>query len=321
MIFIKQPFNKRNKETQDEPVSWKSIDQSTRKQPLTPEASKKRWKSILKLIGSFLILGLMGTFGYWGYLYFSHQSESLAAVTGEEVLQNIIFKTDGVLTHKWLLSKNIIPVNEPLMKVDIFQLKNDLENLGQIKVAHVERKFPDALKIQVQEYQPILRLMVRVQNAPQHKPAHKDDKYKILLISKEGHVYNGAHYSSETLKHLPYLVDIKLERLVAGWKDIGGMQVVNQLLERARTQYPRLYAQWKSVSLKKFSVENPDILSQIIIETRSWGKIVFKITDFDTQLQRLNYIIRYANDQQLKFIESIDLTLSDQASLKLKNTQ
>ncbi len=314
MFFLKKDKFLNNKKQTKEPASWKNITQTTRKDPITPAAIKRRWILILKSIGAVGACIIFGFFIWFLWSYIVVKSESVPLINTEKSLKNIVFKTDGVLTQRWLQERLEFLKNKSLMQIDIFELKNNLESMGQIKIAIIERKFPDTLKIQVQEYHPAFRLTI-----PLKKQKNGKDQYASYLVSKEGHVYQGANYSQATLKNLPYLTGVKLRKVQGKFLDIPGIQGVSQLLEKAKLQYPKLYSRWKSISLEKFNPDPEAVGSLIIIQTRSWGKIYFASTQFDQQLSRLNYVIQYSDSQQLKFMESIDLTLQDQASLKLKN--
>ena len=70
-------------------------------------------------------------------------------------IERIEFNTNGVLTNRWLSSVVQLKMGTRLAEADISIIKAQLEAVGQVHFASVERVFPDALRIDIKEYLPI----------------------------------------------------------------------------------------------------------------------------------------------------------------------
>jgi hypothetical protein len=281
--------------------SWRDIDQNFPFTSVQHTLKHPRGKIRYILLGVCVIaLGV----GYYVY------SGSRGTVTGESrggeyLLENINFKTNGVLTRAWLNKHVPISMNQKLMAVDIFEIKRQLEGYGQIRKATVERMFPSTLKITVEERHPVLKLFVA------EKKSKK--KLRLMLVSSEGDVYSGYEYSRGALKRLPLLTDVRLTMNAGHIMPIKDFAPIYVLLQKIRRLYPNIFSQWKQISLKKY-LRGGDVPGSIItVKTKSWGEILFLPHEYEMQLDRLSYILNYAETQQIKFISTIDLTLGEQA--------
>ena len=152
----------------------------------------------------------------------------LFGVGPSELLREIYFETDGVLTDDWLDGQLDLPPNSTLMDIDIFAIQESLMEHGQTKNVMIERHFPDSLIITVQEHIPVMRTVFR----------DAQGKKRIWLVSDGGHVYEGMNYTEDTLKRLPFLIDIVLKPHGLGFKPIPGVAEVAKLLNDGRRFYP-----------------------------------------------------------------------------------
>lgn len=299
--FIRRFFGKKN----DVNHSWRDIDQSY---PLTgvQNTFKNPRGRVRYILVGLCVVGVIA-----GYFIYRHSVQPQSARSGqsEYLLENITFKTNGVLTRTWLNKHVPISMKQKLMQVDIFEIKNKLEGFGQIRKATVERVFPSTLRITIEERHPILKLYIS-----QKKPSKK---LRLMLVSSEGDIYSGYEYSKAALKRLPTLTHVRLAARDGVLLPIKDFAPVHLLLQKARRGYPKIFSQWKQVSLEKYLNGGNVVGSVITVRTHAWGEILFLPHDYETQLERLSYILNYAESQQIKFISTIDLTLGDQASLKL----
>lgn len=287
--------------------SWRSITQSGIKG--VSIHAKKRFiflcfKSLLFFI-CFIIFVL--TIGYVIQFYRKNETSFtlIAPVKNFEILSN------GTLTDTLIIPFLNLPKNIGIMNVDIFELQKKLESLGQIKEASVERKFPDTIQITLSEYLPILKI-VAVDNL---------GKRQGLLVSKEGQVFQGYGYSRKDLKKLPYLTGIQLYKSGNSFKNIPNMICIHDLLSCAQIESPHLFKYWQSVSMEYCLYENNNLGSFIKVKSKNLGEIIFAPEKFEMQLGRLNSIVSYASKEKLATIERIDLSLENQAVVKIMNNK
>ncbi len=285
--------------------SWRTITQSGLK-GITIH-SKKRYFSLCLRTGLFFIcfIILACTLVFSIHFYKSHASFITFPV------KNIEIRTNGVLTRALILPFLNLPKDIGIMNVDIFELQSRLESIGQIREAEVERQFPDSLKITIHEYLPIVKLIC----------VNELGKRQGLLVSKEGNVFKGYGYSKQKLQSLPYLTGIQLYKTGKSFKRIAYMNYVDELLSCARLESPHLFKYWKSISLEYCLYGNQDLGAFIKVKTKNIGEIIFAPEKFELQLGRLNSIISYASKQKLATIERIDLSLENQAVVKVANSK
>lgn len=285
-------------------ATWKSIEQSFQSKAVTLAARKRQFFIFSKYAGMVLavalVVGLAGFSVYW----FRSNPHGMWLTGSSDPLRKIYFETDGVLTEEWLNEQLDIPRDAGLMDINIFAVQASLMEYGQTKHVTVERIFPDALRVKLRERMPVLRLVIMDAVGKKH----------LMLVSEEGEVYPGVNYHDETLARLPYLAGVSVKRADDGFRRLEGIPTVVELLREAREHYPKLYADWKWVSVEDFDGEPFELGAEIKIKTRSAGWITFKPYDFTEQLQELDAILLYSTyNRRWKQgkIAGIDLTLAE----------
>lgn len=285
---------------------WRMITQSGLK-GVSPQSKKRRFFSRLKTLISFFGIGIFITALFFAVYFYKTHSPSTAFIP---IIKHVEIESDGVLMDSHLIRFINLPKDVHIMNVDIFHLKQRLESLAQVRSAVVERQFPDRLKIIIHEYHPILKVVA----------VDESGKHQGLLVSKEGHVFRGYGYSADNLKYLPYLTGINLRKSGKSFKTILHMDYLYELIRCAQLESPQLYKSWKSISLEYCQNGNRTIGAFIKVKTRTMGEIIFAPKKFELQLNRLNSIVSYASKQKLATIERIDLSMGNQAAVKVAST-
>jgi len=284
-------------------LDWRDLPQGNRKKT-TKVARKRRWMRICKASGLTLLLcALVGGFVY--SLYFAGSSiPQMDDLSRHQPVRQVTFITDGVLDETWLFRKIGLTSQTDISSIDIQAIKNTLEGVGQIKEASVSRNLPGELIVSVRECSPVLRA------------ATADDKGRRirLLIARDGTVFEGINYPAKALRSLPYIGGVRFSRAEDGSiLPIKGMDVVAELLEKARNRMPEIYSTWTVVSCDRFSgdVSKPDAL--IKIKSKLIEELTFKPENFDLQIERLAEVIQFVQAEHRTDILSIDLSYADQA--------
>lgn len=286
----------------DKSLNWRSIAQNV-VPPITVYAKKRLFCSKVKIC--FAVIGLVSILIFLYLLKFLLEKKTLPSylTTDLQCIKKIDFSTDGVLKREQF-SKFLYGIsNEHLMNLDLFSLKEKFETISQVKAAVLEREFPFTLCIKLSEYKPIAKIVI---------------KNKGYFISEEGYLFRGRGYSKAVIKCLPYLEGFKI---VLDKKNqlyrISHIESVRSLLELARFDFPTLYTQWQSISMEYVNEISGIISSFIKIRTRNNIEIFLAPDEFELQLKRLSLILAYASKEKLKTIERIDLTLNNQAAVKI----
>jgi hypothetical protein len=223
-------------------------------------------------------------------------------------VDKVLFDTNGVLPPSWLGTVVELRRDTAMMEIDIHTMKQQLEAHGQVKSASIERQFPNALKIDLKEHEPVLRMRVMGVN----------DRAEVRIISREGTIYKGIGYPRATLNRLPFV--LPYQHSEGGILPMRGIGQVAELLEETRRKQSNFYKTWKLVSLKHYS-GNPDFPGQVIeVRTSMVPRIIFGFnTSFAQQLDRLAVIFNYVQSRGNPPIKRIDLTLPKDAAVQFES--
>lgn len=290
--------------------TWKNIHQSIMAPSVTFTGLKRRMSVLLRYILLVLFL-LLITGSVLFVAFYNDESKGVKEwLVSDEKLASIAFLSDGILKDDWALALLRFPEDTSLMSINIQQVKERLEAVSQIKSANVVKQFPSTLVIEVQEYEPLMRLVTRGKNR----------KFNMLVVSPEGIVFEPIGYTKSMIQNIPFIEGISLKRdPLSGFYPIKGMGLVAQLLKKARDNKPHLYADWRSVSLDGLDEDEASDWAMIKVKTRKTGNIIFSVRDFDAQLERLDYIISEAQEKNLAPIRRIDLSLGEHAAVQLSS--
>ncbi len=274
----------------------------------SPQARKRRQAQIFKLIAVLVcFIAIVGGIT-WGVFAFINREEPLQIATPSKPVEQIIFDTDGVLPNSWLGSVIELRRDTTMMEVDIHAIKQQLEADGQVKSASVERQFPNALKIDVKEHEPVMRMRVMGAN----------DQPELRIVSREGTIYKGVGYPQATLGRLPYVVPYRHPE--GGFKPMRGIDRVADLLEVTRRTQPNFFKTWQLVMLEHYSGD-PELPGQVIeVRTKTVPRIIFGFnTDFAQQLDRLGVILQYVQSRGNPAVKRIDLSLQGSAAVQFES--
>ena len=185
-------------------------------------------------------------------------------------------ETDGFLSADatWLVRILALPKNATLIALDLDQLRERLLAHGQVQTAVLTKVFPSTLKVRITERTPIAR--VRAQIGSQEP--------QVFLVARDGVMFAGAGIEDALLKTLPWLDSLSVTRDIDGLARVAGMNVVADLLGKAKLEAEHLYAKWHLISLTRLNTD-----AEIDVQTTSGGLIVFSATsDFFTQIAKLD---------------------------------
>jgi len=185
-------------------------------------------------------------------------------------------ETDGFLAADatWLARTLALPKNATLVGLDLDQLRERLLAQGQVQTAVLTKVFPSTLKVRITERTPVARVRAQVgTNPPQ-----------VFLVARDGVMFAGVGYEDALLKTMPWLDPQRIGRDGDGLPRIAGMNVVAELLGKAKLEAEHLYLHWHLVSLARLNSD-----AEIDVQTASGGTIVFSAaSDFYTQIARLD---------------------------------
>jgi hypothetical protein len=290
----------------DSSPSWRGIKQEGKLRSTTAAAKQKRlsrWGRFAALgLGAIILLGGLA----YGIHFSTRQLSALNPAPAQQSLETVDFVSDGVLNESWFRRNFPLDQETASLDYDIFGLQEKLLRHGQIQDATVAIELPSTLIVRIVEKVPVMRLRLR-------KP---DGEIAVMLIASDGSVYEGEEYPPEALRRLP-----GLDRVRPQWdgdeiRPIPGVDLVAQLLDRARLLFPQLYADWKVVSFERFDgdPQNPGTL--IFVKSGFVERITFAPQAFDPQLRKLNEVVTLAREQNSRGLRKVDVSFPGQAIIE-----
>lgn len=288
--------------------NWRDIQQSGARRATTRHARMRR----LVNIGRWMLVAVLGAVLVGAAVYgVKAATEGTGGAEVQRVLAKVTFRTDGVLNDAWLRQACELKLGTPMDELNIHNLKLQLESFGQVREARLTRKLPDELVVEVRERTPVLRARVGL----------ADGRTKLVLIARDGVVFDGYNYPSETIRALPFLAGVRFRRDGDGIAPIEGMDVVADLLETARREQPYIYSGWTILSLERFHGDATRPGSVIKVNSRHVGEIVFAPGQFKEQIDRLAKVIRHTLSTRPREINRIDLSLPEQAVVQYQGAK
>jgi cell division septal protein FtsQ len=181
-----------------------------------------------------------------------------------------------------------------LFALDLTRVKRDLELVPAIETAAVERVLPHTLKIRVVEREPIAQI-------------------QSYLLDAEGVAMTPLEPQQRTLPSQPgercaIITGVSPTELRAG-KQVESPQV------RAALKFLTAFehsAMAPLVEIARVDVTAPDVLH---VTTTQQNEIVFRMTDFEKQLNRW-WLVHIRGQEQARQIASLDLSVVENIPLR-----
>lgn len=288
--------------------SWRELAGTPRKRVNSPQARKRRQAKWLKALLAVLLLAGLIALVFWLVSLIRSRDEPIHISTPSGAIEQILFSTDGVLPDRWLGTVIRLGQGTTMMEIDIYGIKQSLENEPQVVSATVERVFPGSLKISVKERQPALRIALQGQNG---QPEQR-------IVARDGTIYPGVGYPRAALARLPFLQPYRYSD--GSIQPLRGIDRVADLLTVARQKQPDFYRTWKVVSLEHYSGDASLFGEVIEIRSTYVPRIIFGAsTDFGLQLDRLQVILEHVRARGNPSMKRIDLSLRDAAAVQFSS--
>lgn len=219
-------------------------------------------------------------------------------------IRRIDIQTDGVIPAEQIKRWANIGNGENLMKLDLHELRRDLELNPLIESVSMERVPPGTLRMSVVEREPIAR--VRWYHMDERRQRLVSDNF---LISETGHVmvWKSLQEASEPngvdLESLPILEGIRETELRPGRTLESGQAMAALRLIRRFGLSPMAGL----VDLARIDVSFPRVL---VVTTGAGQEVTLSVDDFDTQIRRWR-IVQDAATRGGKSVAALDLSVAN----------
>ena len=238
-------------------------------------------------LGTIFVIFLLWRAGDWAMTRFIYENKAFA-------IQEIDLQTDGVISLEQLRRWAGVKREQNLFALDLTRVKRDLELVPSIETASVERVLPHTLKIRIVEREPIAQI-------------------HGYLLDAEGVAMSPLEPQQRSVPLQPG------ERCAM----ITGVSP-NELRTGKQTESPQVRAALKfltafehsslapMVEVARIDVSAPDVLH---VTTAQQNEIIFRLTDFEKQLNRW-WLIHIRGQEQARQIASLDLSVMDNIPLR-----
>jgi len=275
--------------------SWKSIQQNVPRS--APVRTRRRGRDLFVWAGAVLLSVALIFVSY--LLLF--EPENLFKAGGDEVIEEILFETDGTLNRQWVMDRLELPEDATLLQTDIFSLRESVEEHPQVAKCVIQRKFPSTLLVKIREHAPVLRLRMR----------DGDGRPVIRYVSEDGTIFPGLGRPESETRRMPFLTGVELIERPDGFVPIPGFRPVADLVDTARNGYPEVFREWRIVDLSLYDPDPAASFSAIRVRSTGVGEILFAPEDFAAQLLRLQDILTLTRERGVKKLQRIDLRFEE----------
>jgi cell division septal protein FtsQ len=284
--------------------SWRDIQQGNRRGKPSLAARRRRLVLLFRGALGLLLVTAIGV-GILGLVYFFNQtSEDSPRLF--ETRNDLVFKSDGVLGAAWFRQHFDEVLKADVRQLDVSSLKDALERHGQVATATVTVRLPSTLSVLLTEREPIMRIRLR----------GEDGQPQVLLVARDGTLYPGTDYPAETLRRLPGLAGLRVQKSGMGYQPIGDIGSVARLLEHAKKALPSVYRHWKVVDLSDWDPEQDYRPSLVRIQSAHIEEIVFSTEGIEEQVERLASILEHTQRYQMGQPKFIDLSYGEEAVIR-----
>lgn len=257
--------------------SWRDIPQEVRTRAMSKTGKRRYAMSVAKVVGGTAFVACLG----WGTFELISTIENnpreIATASQTVPLKDIVPQTDGVLGQEWVVRTLGIPKGASLLELDLNKLQTKLLASGQVKSAILGKSFPSTLTVRLYERSPVARVMVE----------GADGNRTQYLVARDGVVYPGDGYDDNVLKSIPWLSGVRLSKTSSGISPIEDMEIVADLIAKAKYEAEHLYPLFQIVDLSKLRTDG-----LIQVSSPTCEAVVFSVKeDFFQQLALFDSIL------------------------------
>lgn len=218
---------------------WRALPQDVALRGDTRSAKRRRVRDVIRTLSfSLLFCGIVALFAYiWSGMVNDVSEESgKTPVVGVEFIDR-----DGVLGEDWFRAwTGFDETRQPNLNV----LRARLLEYPQVLDADI-RRLPGKIQVFVRERVPVARMA--------------DERGNVSLVAADGVIFPSKTFPQSACDMLPLLKHAKISVIEgSGFARVDGIAALTEFLTTARENYPKLFGDWGSISLKDFPTDSHD---------------------------------------------------------------
>lgn len=257
---------------------------------------RSRFRAFKRICKTIFYLAIFAGLAFGAFKAYESGIIQQAITPTTEDLKQVAFKTDGKITNAWLLQNDCIPPVQNLANIDIDALQKKFESYAQIKRVDIEKIYPDKMSIKINERIPVGRVAL-----------NKASKIEFYLLANDGTFFEPHCYEEELLQKLPWIVGLNIRTKDDKILPYSQAKVVeNFLLDAQLNISAPFFNQWEIVNVSELeSITLPIFM----VTSKSGLKIIFSSKDLNFQFKKLEYMLKFFEEDDLLNIEKIDLSM------------
>ncbi|MDR2778707.1 MAG: FtsQ-type POTRA domain-containing protein [Puniceicoccales bacterium] len=266
------------------------------------------WKKFL--LAALVLLGI--ALVTEGVIFFKKSNIKISSlpIPPTNELKKIIFNTDGKITPTWLAHELHLKKGTDLFALDISSMKERLETISQIRSVFIEKRYPDALFIKINECLPILKFVANI----------NDEKKLFLVDEGDGRIFSPICYDPEDISTI---LPVNLVLQASDIKKLQflpqvGISTVKELIMMLKDEFPNIFQSIKFLDLRNYDDRPGAIWSTIRLHLKNEITIVLGPQNFHIQLIKLDYLLNEKCKHNLHRIKKITISASNNAVLEYK---
>ena len=256
-------------------------------------------------IRRIVFIAAVAAAAYGGYYAYQNGMVEKLLTPSTEELKDVVFKTDGAITKDWAHARGLLPEKQNIAQIDVKKIQSDFLSVSQIKTAAVAKIYPDKILIEIKERKPSARVAI-AQNEAVHE----------YMLSSDGAIFSPVCIPQEAVADLPWVMGIPIAQKGGGFEPYPPAGVIDELISSARAALPHSFETWRTINASELQSIT---LPVMVVSTTDNVKIVFHAKNIKFQLEKLEYILRYFEEEGLANVEKIDLSLKDMAIVSLRS--
>ena len=253
------------------------------------KATRHRNRRVLVIVSKVVLAAALGTGLYFGGRF---AAKRLFFENPDYRLSQIEVQTDGTLQRDQILKAAGLVEGENIFTINLGQVQERLQQLPQVDEVQVMRKVPGEIDIHLVERKPIAWLTSDKQISD---PFASDVAF---LVDARGVLMKEKKLLPEYLG-LPLITGCTSESLEAG-------KVVGSFEAKAALELLRLST--RSFMQTRFQIREIDVSKGycLLVSDKNHTRVTFGFDNLDTQLQRLEQFLVYADDSR-RDLETVNL--------------
>ena len=245
------------------------------------KATQHRNRRILVLVSKIALVLALGTGIFFGVRF---GAKRLFFENPDYQLSQIEVQTDGTLQRDQILKAAGLREGENIFSVNLAQVRDRLQQLPQVDEVQVMRRLPGQIDLRIVERKPIAWITSDKQISD---PFASDVAF---LVDARGVLMKEKKLLPEYLG-LPLITGCTSESLEAG-------KIVESFEAKAALELLRLST--RSFMQTRFQIREIDVSKGycLMVSDKNHTRVTFGFDDLDTQLQRLEQFLVYADDSK-----------------------